>query len=199
MRKIGFSGFVLLGTLAPAAAASPLGNWMVEEKSAEIRVVDCGSALWGVISWEKVPGNDTYNPDPALRARPLLGSAILLGMKANAQQTEWVGKVYNAQDGKQYDAAISSPDDQTLNMKGCLFSFLCKTVTWTRVADPTPAPTQAKATPKAAPKAKSPPGAPKVIDFTKDPDADICPTIPGALPATPINAPVSAQAPRPTH
>ncbi len=196
MRKIGFSGFVLLATLTPAAAASPLGNWMVEEKSAEIRIVDCGSALWGVISWEKVPGNDTYNPDPALRTRPLLGSALLLGMKANAQQTEWAGKVYNAQDGKQYDATISSPDDQTLNMKGCLFAFLCKTVTWTRVPDPTPAPTQAKATPKAAPKAKSVPGMPKPIDFTKDPDAEICPTIPGALPAA---TPVNAQAPRPTH
>jgi uncharacterized protein (DUF2147 family) len=196
MRKIGFSGFVLLATLAPAAAASPLGNWMVEEKSAEIRIIDCGSALWGVISWEKVPGKDTYNPDAALRDRPLLGSAILLGMKANAQQTEWAGKVYNAQDGKQYDAAISSPDDQTLNMKGCLFAFLCKTVTWTRVADPTPAPTQAKATAKAAPKAKGPPGMPKAIDFTKDPDAEICPTIPGALPAA---TPVNAQAPRPTH
>jgi uncharacterized protein (DUF2147 family) len=196
MRKIGFSGFVLLATLAPAAAASPLGNWMVEEKSAEIRIIDCGSALWGVISWEKEPGKDTYNPDAALRDRPLLGSAILLGMKANAQQTEWAGKVYNAQDGKQYDAAISSPDDQTLNMKGCLFAFLCKTVTWTRVPDPTPAPTQAKATAKAAPKAKGASGMPKPIDFIKGPDAEICPTIPGALP---VATPVNAQAPRPTH
>jgi len=50
MRKIGFSGFVLLATLAPAAAASPLGNWMVEEKTAQIRVIDCGAVLWGVIS-----------------------------------------------------------------------------------------------------------------------------------------------------
>jgi uncharacterized protein (DUF2147 family) len=196
MRKIGFSGFVLLATLAPAAAASPLGNWMVEEKTAEIRIVDCGSALWGVISWEKVPGNDTYNPDAALRERPLLGSAILLGMKANAKQSEWAGKVYNAQDGKQYDAAISSPDDQTLNMRGCLFAFLCKTVTWTRVVDPAATvPTQPKVPAKAAPKTKGALGAPKTIDFTKDPDADICPTIPGALPPTPVNAP----APRPTH
>src|SRR5262249_11475188 len=40
MRKTGFSGFVLLATLAPAAAASPLGNWMVEEQTAQIRIVD---------------------------------------------------------------------------------------------------------------------------------------------------------------
>ena len=194
MRKIGFSGFVLLATLAPAAAASPLGNWMVEEKSAEIRIIDCGSALWGVISWEKVPGNDTYNPDVALRERPLLGAAILLGMKSD-KPGEWSGKVYNAQNGKQYDATISSPDDQTLNMTGCLIYPLCQTVTWTRVGDPIPAPTQGKAAPK-QPKAKGVPGAPKPIDFVKDPDAEICPTIPGALPAV---TPVNAQAPRPTH
>jgi uncharacterized protein (DUF2147 family) len=194
MRKIGFSGFVLLATLAPAAAASPLGNWLVEEKTAQIRIIDCGSALWGVISWEQLAGRDTYNPDAALRERPLLGSAILLGMKPNAQQTEWSGKVYNAQDGKQYDATISSPDDQTLNMKGCLISFLCKTVTWTRVVDPAAAMAPKTTNQKAAPK-KQPAGVPKPVDFTKDPDADICPTIPGALPATPVNAP----APRATR
>ena len=196
MRKIGFSGFVLLATLAPAAAASPLGNWLVEEKTAQIRIIDCGAALWGIISWEKVPGADTYNPDAALRTRPLLGSAILLGMKPNAQQGEWAGKVYNAQDGKQYDATISSPDDQTLNMKGCLVWPLCKTVTWTRVGEPPGAPGAAppKALPKVVPK-KQPAGVPKPIDFTKDPDAEICPTIPGALAA----APVTGQAPRPTH
>ena len=194
MRKIGFSGFVLLATLAPATAASPLGNWLVEEKTAQIRVIDCGVALWGVISWEKVAGRDTYNPDAALRERPLLGSAILLGMKPNAQQTEWAGKVYNAQDGKQYDATISSPDDQTLNMKGCLVWPLCQTVTWTRVGEPPGSAAPKPASQKVAPK-KQPAGAPKPIDFTKDPDAEICPTIPGALPATPINAP----APRPTH
>jgi len=194
MRKIGFSGFVLLATLAPAAAASPLGNWMVEEKTAQIRVIDCGSILWGVISWEKVSGTDTYNPDPALRTRPLLGAAILLGMKQD-KPGEWNGKVYNAQNGKQYDATISSPDDQTLNMRGCLVYPLCQTVTWTRVGDPIPPVAPAKTSAKAAPK-KQPSGPPKPLDFTKDPDADICPTIPGALAAAPV-APVSV--PRATH
>jgi uncharacterized protein (DUF2147 family) len=196
MQKIGLTGFVLFATLAPATAASPLGNWLVEEKTAQIRIVDCASALWGVISWEKVAGRDTYNPDTALRDRPLLGSAILLGMKANAEQTEWQGKVYNAQDGRQYDATISTPDEQTLYLKGCLISFLCKTVPWTRVGEPTPPPTQAKATGKAAP-VKRPPGVPKAIDFAKDPDAEICSTIPGAVPAVPAGA--GAGVPRPTH
>ena len=192
MRKIWLSGLVLFSVLAPAEAASPLGNWLVEEKTAEIRIVDCASALWGVISWEKVAGHDTNNPDPALRNRPLLGAAILLALKPNEQQTEWQGKVYNAQDGKQYDATISLADDMTLNLKGCLFAFLCKTVPWTRVVDPTPAPapSQAKAPPpKQPPPKRVAPTAPKPVDFIKDPDAEICSAIPGALPAVGGNAP----------
>jgi uncharacterized protein (DUF2147 family) len=194
MRKIWLSGVALLGTLAPAVAASPLGTWLVEEKTAQIRVVDCGSILWGVFAWEQTPGIDTNNPDPAMRNKPLLGTPLLLGLKPNADHTEWQGKVYNPQDGKQYDATVSTPDDKTLDLKGCLISILCKTVPWTRVGDPPSAATQAKAMAK-TPAPKRPAGMPKPIDFTKDPDAEICSTIPGAVaPAT-----TGSGASRPTH
>jgi len=177
MHKIWIAGFTLIATLAPAVAASPLGNWLVEEKTAQVRIVDCGSVLWGVFSWEKNPGLDTNNPDPALRNKPLVGSALLRGMKPNAGGTEWEGKVYNPEDGKLYDAKVSLADDNTLNLKGCLLSFLCKTVPWTRVAEaPPPAA-------KMAPKKTSSPGLPKTIDYQKDPDAEICSVIPGAAPA----------------
>jgi len=194
MRKIWLSGVALIGALTPAVAATPLGTWLVEEKTAEIRVVDCGSVLWGVFAWEKSPGIDSNNPDPAMRNKPLLGSPLLLGLAPNADHSEWQGKVYNPQDGKQYDATVSTPDDQTLNLKGCLIGFLCKTVPWTRVGDPPTAATQAKAMAK-TPAPKRPAGAPKSIDFTKDPDAEICSTIPGAAAATPTSTGVS----RPTH
>ena len=176
MQKISISSFALLATLAPAMAASPLGNWLVEEKTAQVRLVDCASVLWGVFSWEKNPGMDTNNPDPALRNKPLLGSALLRGLKPNARGTEWQGKVYNPEDGKLYDATVSLADDNTLELKGCLISFLCKTVPWTRVSE---APTPAKMAPKKAPN----PAAPKTIDFQKDPDSEICSVIPGAAPA----------------
>jgi uncharacterized protein (DUF2147 family) len=196
MRKIWLSGVALLGTLAPALAAGPLGTWLVEEQTAQIRVVDCGSVLWGVFAWEKTPGIDTNNPDPAMRNKPLLGSPLLLGLKPNANHAEWQGKVYNPQDGKQYDATISTPDEHTLYLKGCLVSILCKTVPWTRVSEAPSASTQAKMPPKAAPP-KRPAGTPKPIDFVNDPDAEICSMIPGAVAAAPAAAP--AGAPRPTH
>jgi uncharacterized protein (DUF2147 family) len=194
MRKIWFSSLAALSTLTPAVAASPLGNWLVEEKTAQVRIVDCGSVLWGVFSWEKVPGLDTNNPDPTLRNKPILGSSLLRGMKQTGPN-EWQGKVYNPQDGKQYDATISLRDDQTLNLKGCLIAFLCQTVPWTRVPDPTPVSVQppAKSPPKAAPKGQ--PSQPKPIDFVKDPDADICSMIPGAAPSVPV----TAGGARPTH
>lgn len=189
MRKIFFPGLALLATFTPALAASPLGNWLVEEKTAQVRIVDCGSVLWGVFSWEKVPGNDTNNPDPALRNKPLLGSALLRGLKPNPNGTEWQGKVYNPEDGKLYDATVSLADDNTLQLKGCLISFLCKTVPWTRVSDaPLPAPASKMAPKKPA----SAQGAPKPIDFQKDPDGEICSAIPGAVP-------VGGNMSRPTH
>jgi hypothetical protein len=148
--------------------------------------------LWGVFAWEKAPGIDTNNPDPAMRNKPLLGSPLLLGLKPNANHAEWQGKVYNPQDGKQYDATISTPDEHTLYLKGCLVSILCKTVPWTRVSEAPSASTQAKMPPKAAPP-KRPAGTPKPIDFVNDPDAEICSMIPGAVAAAP------AGAPRPAH
>ena len=158
--------------LGSATAAGPVGTWLVEEKTAEIRIIDCATTLWGVISWEKVSGRDEYNSDPALRNRPLLGSAILIGMKPDAARKEWSGKVYNAQDGKQYDAKIRVTPTDTLELTGCLMGFLCKTVPWTRVAEaPSPTAAQAKAPARAAK------GAPKAVDFAKDPDAELCPIV----------------------
>ena len=52
------------------AQVAPTGEWRVADGSALIRVVDCGTALWGVVAWERKSGRDVHNPDPALRRRP---------------------------------------------------------------------------------------------------------------------------------
>ena len=193
MRKICFYGSVFLATLTPAVAASPLGSWLSEEKNAQIRVVECASLLWGVFSWEKVPSVDSNNPDPAMRNNPMLGTPLLRGLKPNAAGTTWSGKVYNPQDGKLYDVNVSAPDDNTLNMQGCLVYPFCKTVPWSRVADSPGAagskmapPAKATATPPPPPPAKKTAAnaPPKAVDFQKDPDAAVCSAIPGAIPAT---------------
>lgn len=124
---------------APLALAAPppddpTGEWMVEKGYATIRIIDCAGQYWGVVAWEKTPGNtDKNNPDPKLRSRPTLGMPILLGMKP-AKPNEWSGDIYNSQDGRTYSASISMLRPDTLKVKGCVLGFLCGGENWTRVA-----------------------------------------------------------------
>jgi len=207
MKKIMLCGFALLASIGSAAAADPLGEWTVEDGVARIRIVDCNTRLWGVISWEKEPGGvDAENPDRSKRTRPTLGMPILLNMKKappeNKSDTErWEGKVYNAENGKLYDSKIRQLSPDKLELKGCVLGFLCGGQTWTRYVDPAappPAPTGAvPAKPPAAPapaaKAKTAPPAMAAKGVTPaapnpaapnpaDPSTEICslPEIAGA-------------------
>lgn len=121
-----------LAATAPAWAQDPVGEWLVEDGTARIRVVNCGDALWGVVSWQKIPGaRDTQNPDPSMRNRPTLGMPILLNMQP-ADPGKWEGEIYNAENGRTYDAAITLRDASTLQVEGCVMGFLCGGEDWTR-------------------------------------------------------------------
>jgi uncharacterized protein (DUF2147 family) len=125
-------------TAGSAAAAEPLGDWLVKDGYAQIRIDDCGGKLWGIIAWEKTPGGiDNENPDPAKKNRPVLGMPILLGMKATKPNL-WEGEIYNSNNGKTYDAKISMVDDNTLKLQGCVWGVLCGGENWTRVTSPPP-------------------------------------------------------------
>jgi uncharacterized protein (DUF2147 family) len=154
---------VLLGlTVAPASAADPSGDWLVENGEARIRVAFCAGSLWGVVSWEKNPGGkDTSNPDPAKRSRDSLGMPILIDMKPSGAD-KWAGQIYNAKDGKMYQASVSLESENALKVRGCVLGGLfCGGETWARFADSEPDPLAAgKAKPKSKPKAKEPAMAP---------------------------------------
>lgn len=132
-------GSAIILATSPVLAAEPVGEWLVENGAAHIRIENCGGALWGVTSWEKVPGKDTQNPDPAKRNRPTLGIPILIDMKPAADGTRWDGQVYNAENGKTYTANITLKDPNTLRIQGCVLGFLCGGENWTRVQAPTQA------------------------------------------------------------
>ena len=125
---------------APAwaqGAQDPTGEWLVKDRTAQIRIIKCGESLWGVVSWEKKPGGrDTKNPDASKRGRPTLGMPTLLDMKAG-DPGEWEGAVYNGQDGQTYDATIVLRNANTLHIEGCVLGFLCGGENWTR-AQPNP-------------------------------------------------------------
>lgn len=197
MIKAGVCWIALLASACSAAAAGPpapapagpVGEWVVEEGVARIRIVDCNSHLWGVVSWEKNPGGvDAQNPDKTKRTRPTLGIPILLDMtkspSGNADQ--WTGKIYNAENGKTYDAKIKPIGPDKLELKGCLLGFLCGGQTWSRYVDPVaPPPTGSVPPPAGAVKGKPGPaakGAPAPAPAPADPAAEVCslPEVAGA-------------------
>lgn len=122
---------------SPAWSAGPEGLWLVKEGTGRIRIEKCGNAMWGTIAWQKTPSKDEKNPNPALRDRPMIGTAILIGMKPT-QANLWEGDIYNPRDGSIYKSKMSMQGD-ALDIKGCVLGgLICGGETWTRLADNTP-------------------------------------------------------------
>jgi uncharacterized protein (DUF2147 family) len=127
---------------APALAAEPTGEWRVTNGEAVIRIDDCAGALWGIVAWEKQPGVDQHNPNPAERNRPTLGLHILRDLRPTKPGL-WQGEVYDAENGKTYNSRVSLTAPDVLRIEGCVFGgLICGGENWTRV---TGAPDQAVA------------------------------------------------------
>jgi uncharacterized protein (DUF2147 family) len=130
-----------------APARDPSGTWLTEDGRARIRVEKCGpdqDRLCGYVVWLKSPLTDDgkprvdlKNPDPSKRGRPSLGHQILLGLTPNAEG-RYEGKVYNSEEGKNYDVSVWSEEPAKLNIRGCLVVVLCGTQIWTRTTDVLP-------------------------------------------------------------
>jgi uncharacterized protein (DUF2147 family) len=133
MRKPSFAIVLLTLLCGPAFAADPIGEWLVADGSARIRVEPCGNALWGIISWTREPGFDSENPDPAKRNRSIVGVPILRNMK-QTNPNKWEGEVYNAKNGKMYSANIMLNGDDVLKIEGCVLGgIFCGGEKWARV------------------------------------------------------------------
>jgi uncharacterized protein (DUF2147 family) len=165
MRMLILSGTVLLAATVGAAAqsADPVGEWLVKDGTARIKVVSCPTnpnqppLLWGVIWAETNPGFDEKNPDPTQRNRPMLGVPILVGMKS-VQPNKWEGKIYDPTRGSLWDAKLSLSRTDMLEVRGC-FGFICDGEDWRRVTgtntpplhQPPPTPATTKGGAMAAP------------------------------------------------
>jgi uncharacterized protein (DUF2147 family) len=140
MRTSILSGVILVAANlgAYAQSADPVGEWLVEDGSARIKVVSCPQAqgqpatLWGVIWAESQPGLDKQNPDPSMKNRPMLGVPILIGMK-QTQANRWEGKIYDATRGSLFDSNISVDRSDRLAVRGCVAGIFCGGQDWKRV------------------------------------------------------------------
>ncbi len=138
MKSIVFAATALL-IAAPAFAAEPLGSWLTKGGESKVSMTKCGQALCGTITALKSPNDasgkpkvDSNNPDASKRARPIVGTMIVLNM-APAGPDKWNGQVYNPEDGKTYSGSITMKGASELDLQGCVAGgLICKTQTWTR-------------------------------------------------------------------
>jgi uncharacterized protein (DUF2147 family) len=120
------------------ASAPAVGTWLSQDGGTKVRVTECGDKLCGAVVWlseptgaDGKPKTDRHNADAGKRARPLIGVQVVLGLKADGEN-KWSGQIYNADDGKIYQAHVRVVSDTTMNVQGCVLGILCKNQTWTR-------------------------------------------------------------------
>jgi uncharacterized protein (DUF2147 family) len=120
-----------------ALAGDPTGMWLSQDGDVKMKVSHCGANICGNIAWLKEPNDkngkpkvDANNADTSKRNRPVMGTAIILPMKADGTD-KWSGQVYNAEDGKTYSGSFTLADGNKADLKGCV-AIICKTKSWTR-------------------------------------------------------------------
>ncbi len=120
------------GTGALAQKTSDLsGLWQTETPGSTVRIARCGGGYCGTIAATAGAGLDAQNPDPALRARKLVGVQIMQAGTPSGDGFE--GSLYNPKDGKTYSGSVTPKGPDTVEVAGCVLSVLCKRQTWRRV------------------------------------------------------------------
>ena len=129
--------------LLPLAAAAEIkgieGRWLSGDGDGWIDIALVGDRLVGRIAGSPndqpgdAPRYDELNPDPALRARPLLGLTIMSGFRYDADG-RWVdGRIYDPNSGNTYKGTIQQVDANTLKLRGYVgISLFGRTETWIR-------------------------------------------------------------------
>jgi uncharacterized protein (DUF2147 family) len=126
---------VALAVASQAAAAEPsiAGTWITADRSAVVRIAECGRKLCGTIVQvlaSGVPRTDLHNPDATLRTRPLVGVQVLSGFVAHGR--EWRGgTAYDPKAGKGYRATLGLAAGGRLKVTGCVL-MICRSQFWTR-------------------------------------------------------------------
>jgi uncharacterized protein (DUF2147 family) len=120
---------------APALDAQELyGIWRHPDNGSLIQIYSCPTGACGRVVRVGDPARrDVYNPDPALRNRPVLGVVIWRNGKKIGPHL-WAGSLYNTLDGGTYYGTLHATGKSTLVLSGCIFRvMLCDHRTWTRL------------------------------------------------------------------
>ncbi|MEE4301524.1 MAG: DUF2147 domain-containing protein [Pseudomonadales bacterium] len=146
MRKLLLLGVSLLAHAG--ASADITGCWISEAGDSVIELRERGGIVEGrVVGLERpvflpeeargtpgAPRTDLSNPEAALRARPIVGLAIVTDLAADGRR--WTGgSVYDPESGNTYSARAELDGDGTLRLRGYVGSPLFgRTTAWTPAA-----------------------------------------------------------------
>ncbi len=139
MKSVCAAIFGLAFLSSAALAVTPEGVWLSQDGGTKVHLANCGGKLCGTVVWLEKPNDphtgkpktDKRNPDPAKRARPLLGLQVVHGLTPSGANT-WSGLIYNADDGKTYQAHMKVQGSNAAHVEGCVLMVLCKGQIWKR-------------------------------------------------------------------
>jgi uncharacterized protein (DUF2147 family) len=115
-----------------AAAEDAIGTWKDTGTGGITQIYACdGGICIKVVTPSKERAVDTYNPDPALKGRPMAGVIIMSGAAKDGAD-RWKGKVYNSEDGKTYTGYVEVKSKDEVKLEGCVLGIICKTHVWRR-------------------------------------------------------------------
>jgi uncharacterized protein (DUF2147 family) len=122
-------------TAFSAGSTDILGVWRSENDESQVEIFKCGAELCGKIVWLKNPkyANDSKNPDPSLRDRPLIGLKILEGFRYHRDNTWGDGSCYDPKNGKTYRGKIHLAAPDRLELRGFVgIPLFGRTTEWNR-------------------------------------------------------------------
>jgi uncharacterized protein (DUF2147 family) len=118
------------------------GKWESSEKNLVVQVYKENNKFKAEIIWFNPGGGktmeecvDLHNPDVSLRCRKVLGMSVLVDMCYKSNTNSWEdGTIYDAKNGRQWNASINIDKDGSLKVKGYWhFKFIGRTLTFRRV------------------------------------------------------------------
>lgn len=121
----------------PAAAApSPIGNWLTEDRSGVIAIAPCGANLCGWIVGMDKPLDAGGTPVRDVRGVPMCRLAILQSTE-ETRPGRYEGLITNPLDGSVWHCVFWVDADGNLDMRGyVLLPLLGQTQVWTRFVGP---------------------------------------------------------------
>lgn len=135
--------FVALVSFAPKDnSEAVVGTWLNGTKKGHVQIYKQGGTYFGKLVHLTEPNDpatgkpktDFRNIDASKRARPLLNMVLMYNFKYDGGNVWNDGKIYNPEDGKEYNCKMTLVNPNTLEVRGYVgISLLGKTQTWTRI------------------------------------------------------------------